>query len=204
MFLRSKLPKSIELVTLQGPIETPKPADEDIARVKGPYYQWWMDASDAKGPGDINSSVRKALDYAAAFVATDGPFDAVLGFSQGAAMATMLTHFLSGQPAAGRAAVDADEGVEGGETVETGGAAAAGSGGASTPLAGPRSVLPWNGNICVCAGAIPNKEWELEYTQHPLHIPSLHILGERDKVCVCVCAGIISGADWGKKGATVS
>ena len=162
MFLRSRLPKSIDLVMLQAPIKTDKPADKDIARVPGPYYQWWIDAIDATGPEDIKASAQKAVQYAADFVATNGPFDAILGFSQGAAMATMLTRHLAKQsgPTKDSASTDGEGDSEKASTVQ----------------------FPWNGNICVCAGAIPNKEWEIEYTEDPLRIPSLHIIGERDKV----------------------
>lgn len=162
MFLRSRLPRSIDLVMLQAPIETDKPADKDIARVPGPYYQWWMDAIDATGPEDIKASAQKAVEYAADFVATNGPFDAILGFSQGAAMATMLTRHLAKR--SGHAKESASTGGEGDNEEAS------------------MVQYPWNGNICVCAGAIPNKEWEIEFTEDPLRIPSLHIIGERDKV----------------------
>lgn len=154
MFLCSRLPKSVELVMLQAPIQTSKPADKDVARVPGPYYQWWMDAIDATGPEDVQASAQKALEYAAAYVTSNGPFDAVLGFSQGAAMATMLTKFLASK----REVADGDDGSGGGVD------------------------YPWHGVICVCAGSIPCKEWEIDFLSHPLLLPSLHIIGERDKV----------------------
>ncbi len=156
MFLRSRLPKSVDLVTLQAPIQTSKPADKDVARVPGPYYQWWIDAIDASGPDEVQASAQKALEYAAAFVASHGPFDAVLGFSQGAAMATILTNFLARNKN--------QDGAEGG-----------GDGGGETEY-------PWLGTICVCSGSIPCKDWENELLARPLTLPSLHVLGERDQV----------------------
>ncbi len=68
MFLRSKLPRSIELVMLEGPVKSIGAADKDVARMPGPFFQWWMDASDAKGPDDMAASVQRALRYATDFI----------------------------------------------------------------------------------------------------------------------------------------
>ena len=138
---------------LQAPIKTDKPADADIARVKGPYYQWWIDAIVAKGPEDIEASVHAGVAYAAKYVEEHGPFDAVLGFSQGAVMATLLTRHLVQK-------LNPDAPIEPGQQLK----------------------LPWQGNICVCGSAIPSKAWETEYIRNPLSIPTLHVIGERDKV----------------------
>ncbi len=172
MFLRSRLPKSIALVTLQAPIQTSKPADKDVARVPGPYYQWWVDAIDAAGPEEVQASAQKALEYAAAFVASDGPFDAVLGFSQGAAMATILTNFLARRKCNNHATK-----AEGGGGGEGGGAS--GDGGDDDD---GEIEYPWLGTICVCSGSIPCKEWETDLLARPLPLPSLHVLGARDQV----------------------
>ncbi|KAG9406025.1 hypothetical protein AC1031_003947 [Aphanomyces cochlioides] len=60
----------------------------DFFGEEGPYYEWWT-------PFERNRTSypewRETLPYVQNYVQQNGPFDVVIGFSQGAAMATLLT-----------------------------------------------------------------------------------------------------------------
>ncbi|CAJ1397671.1 unnamed protein product [Effrenium voratum] len=87
--LRSKLP-SWEFSVLQGPISGMLAADDDVEKeCLAPYFQWWE-------PLDGLEGQMSAVRYVAEHIRHNGPFDAVLGFSEGAACATAFAAALEG------------------------------------------------------------------------------------------------------------
>lgn len=102
--LRKALGSEAEFVYLNAPFKAPGPADE-LVRAFFPketeFFQWW-DA--VKRNADTTTSrdrsvysyegLEHTLDTLVAQIHARGPFDVVLGFSQGAALTTLLTaHF---------------------------------------------------------------------------------------------------------------
>ncbi|ETW01248.1 hypothetical protein H310_06832 [Aphanomyces invadans] len=84
-----------EFVELDGPFPASGPPEEDILNLFGEddsYFEWW----------DANSHTDKAypgwersVEYLQREIATQGPFDVIIGFSQGAMMATLATaHYM--------------------------------------------------------------------------------------------------------------
>lgn len=70
------------------------PPDELIAffYANMPYYQWHDN-----DPATIEADIKRSLDFLTQVVRSQGPFDGVLGFSQGAEMATRLVQKLEAQ-----------------------------------------------------------------------------------------------------------
>ncbi|OJJ65680.1 hypothetical protein ASPBRDRAFT_189858 [Aspergillus brasiliensis CBS 101740] len=76
--------ESHEYVFLDGPISC-GPAKENPPNLPGPFYNWYEGLS--------SSQVRDAHDLIQDVIEDDGPFDGVIGFSQGASLAlSMLYH----------------------------------------------------------------------------------------------------------------
>ena len=74
---------------LQGPHAANGPADDATAEFfDGPYYTWF-EPSDAERRSD---QLLISLESVITFVRANGPFHAVFGFSQGAGIATLLSH----------------------------------------------------------------------------------------------------------------
>ncbi|ETW01246.1 hypothetical protein H310_06830 [Aphanomyces invadans] len=87
-------PTQAEFVSLNAPYPAKGPAHEDIRKFfgeKGPYYEWW----DAVENPETRKTEYHGWERSVAFVLRQidelGPFDVVLGFSQGAALTTLLT-----------------------------------------------------------------------------------------------------------------
>ncbi|KAI9344876.1 serine hydrolase FSH [Obelidium mucronatum] len=81
--------KNCQLVIPDAQFVIDQEPDDDILKVfgkeAGPFYSW---ISGEK------RSYEESLAYLNNIIDTQGPFDAVCGFSQGAAMATVLTHHM--------------------------------------------------------------------------------------------------------------
>ena len=116
--LRHAFGSSADFVYVNAPWTASGPVP-DVVRLffgdSGPYYQWWdyqthssdshshshccCGSSNATRLGRSYHGFQRSLDYLTSQIDALGPFDAVLGFSQGAAMATLLTaHYLSRSP----------------------------------------------------------------------------------------------------------
>ncbi|RHY38851.1 hypothetical protein DYB34_002877 [Aphanomyces astaci] len=87
-------PTKAEFVSVNAPFPASGPAQEDIRKFfgeKGPYYEWW----DAVKNPDTQKTEYHGWEQSVAYVQRQidelGPFDVVLGFSQGAALTTLLT-----------------------------------------------------------------------------------------------------------------
>jgi len=79
--------QNLELHFIDGLIETE--CQEDMTGMfRGPYYTWFSMSSDNKLVD--YESAKQALDFVQDIIVEDGPFDGILGFSQGAALALAL------------------------------------------------------------------------------------------------------------------
>jgi predicted esterase len=95
--LRQAFGPKAELVYVDAPWDASGPAPELVRSFygkSGPFYQWW----DAVKREENSEAFRyegfeHSLDYLVGQVQAQGPVDALLGFSQGAAAATLLTAF---------------------------------------------------------------------------------------------------------------
>lgn len=76
------------------PLDAPHPAvgpPESIVQkvFEGPFYEWWNAVEDPPGVWTYNGW-EKTLGAVTEYVQSNGPFDGILGFSQGAALAATL------------------------------------------------------------------------------------------------------------------
>ena len=104
-FLRGTEAGDVEFIFMNAPNETDEPADPLVGQLfHGPYFEWWTarervsDGGDEDGGGDgetvgdmqydgVAASLRAAVDV----LVQQGPFEALLGFSQGTMMVFLLT-----------------------------------------------------------------------------------------------------------------
>lgn len=88
-----------ELLYVDAPWEASGPAPELVRAFygqNGPFFQWWDAVTRDEGDGFLYDGFEHSLDFLTGQVQALGPVDAVLGFSQGAAVATLLTaHFMA-------------------------------------------------------------------------------------------------------------
>ncbi|KAF0686291.1 Aste57867_21897 [Aphanomyces stellatus] len=81
----------VDFTILDAPCPASGPAYSSVTQhFKGPFYEWWNYVEEAPGK-HVYVGWQNSLAFVQDQVATRGPFDVVLGFSQGAAMATLLT-----------------------------------------------------------------------------------------------------------------
>uniref|UniRef100_A0A7S4F1X8 Serine hydrolase domain-containing protein n=1 Tax=Chrysotila carterae TaxID=13221 RepID=A0A7S4F1X8_CHRCT len=103
--LRRALGDKTHFEYLNGPREWADPVDPRLLRFfgDGPYFGWYGVSDDAD-PSRAHTDklldetitftyeqVEEGLDYVEAKIQASGPFDAIMGFSQGSIVATMLT-----------------------------------------------------------------------------------------------------------------
>ncbi|KAL6771888.1 hypothetical protein ACKKBG_A28170 [Auxenochlorella protothecoides x Auxenochlorella symbiontica] len=88
--LDKELEDLIEVTYINAPNRASGPIPEDVAPFfKGPYYEWWNVSQDKSGKWVIDDW-EPAMKEAAAAMREHGPFDGVMGFSQGGAMASLV------------------------------------------------------------------------------------------------------------------
>ncbi|CAK4067272.1 unnamed protein product [Aphanomyces euteiches] len=85
-----------EFVSLNAPFPATGPAQEAIRKFfgeSGPYYQWWdaVKVPDFVPEKTTYVGLERTLEFVQRQIHELGPFDVVLGFSQGAALTTLLT-----------------------------------------------------------------------------------------------------------------
>ncbi|KAF0695590.1 Aste57867_13630 [Aphanomyces stellatus] len=89
-------PTGAEFISLNAPFPASGPAQEGIRKFfgeKGPYYEWWdaVKVPDTDPPKTVYNGWERSLSFVQQQIHDLGPFDVVLGFSQGAALTTLLT-----------------------------------------------------------------------------------------------------------------
>ncbi|KAG7377444.1 hypothetical protein PHYPSEUDO_011630 [Phytophthora pseudosyringae] len=97
--LRQAFGPKAELVYVDAPWAASAPAPELVRSFygqSGPFYQWWDALKREDGATYRYEGFEHSLDYLTGQLQALGRVDVVLGFSQGAAVATLLTaHYLS-------------------------------------------------------------------------------------------------------------
>ncbi|KAI9913860.1 hypothetical protein PsorP6_006448 [Peronosclerospora sorghi] len=97
--LRQAFGSRVEFRYVDAPWRASGPVPELVRSFygdKGPFYEWWDAVKQQDRETLRYEGFEHSLDYLTAQVQAFGPIDAVLGFSQGAAMATLLTaHYVS-------------------------------------------------------------------------------------------------------------
>ncbi|KAJ3029252.1 UNVERIFIED_CONTAM: hypothetical protein HDU68_012663 [Siphonaria sp. JEL0065] len=81
--------KDVDFVIPDAPFIIKEEPNDDIVKFfgkEGPFYSWVGEAP--------NRSYEASLPYLQDIIDNEGPFNAICGFSQGTAMATVLTHYM--------------------------------------------------------------------------------------------------------------
>ncbi|KAM3933268.1 esterase OVCA2 isoform 2-T2 [Leptodactylus fuscus] len=91
--LRQKLKKHAELVIISAPLTIPEPEEGDVQR-EDPRGWWFSDTEKKSFNATVETEscagLEESLDTVAKAFSELGPFDGILGFSQGAAVVAML------------------------------------------------------------------------------------------------------------------
>lgn len=78
----------VEFTFVDAPHERQGTVPEEVKRnFAGPYYQWW----DASADGSIYHGAHVSFAHLRDVMMNQGPFDGLMGFSQGGTMAALLT-----------------------------------------------------------------------------------------------------------------
>lgn len=87
-----KLP--LEFVYITAPNKIPAENSSDVASPKEDEYGWWFSAEDNTydplSPSDVSKGYDESIELVKATFTNQGPFDGVLGFSQGACFLSIL------------------------------------------------------------------------------------------------------------------
>lgn len=87
-----KLP--LEFVYITAPNKIPVENSNDVASPKEDEYGWWFSAEDNTydplSPSDVSKGYDESIELVKATFKNQGPFDGVLGFSQGACFLSIL------------------------------------------------------------------------------------------------------------------
>lgn len=187
-------PRSVAQYTfLQAPHPLSGPLPFDVeGRFEGPYFEWWSLGADTDGRF-YAVGAEESLDLIAKTMREQGPFDGLVGFSQGAAAAAIVAGCIGlGDPA--------EEGGDGGKA--SGGSAPPPPSSSSTasqidhvptppllPRAETEGFGPtwrWRGVakprfVLLFAGVRMTRQYAYAYSGLR-NLPSLHVLGDRDPV----------------------
>eukprot|EP00899_Mesostigma_viride_P010832 jgi/Mesvir1/19750/Mv13056-RA.1 len=82
----------LEVVCLDGPFPAEAPPEPEVARTfDPPYYEWYnVDKEAFENETTHYKGLKETLTYINDYARLHGPFDGVLGFSQGAALAALV------------------------------------------------------------------------------------------------------------------
>ncbi|RAL10596.1 alpha/beta hydrolase [Aspergillus homomorphus CBS 101889] len=155
----------------QGGIATPSEEDPEA-------YGWFRRSNTANPP--LYAGLEAGLDTLAQVIRDEGPFDAVVGFSQGAAMAAMVASLLEPgrvsevfprfqDPAVACAGCDDYQGIEGFAVPES-----------WRTIADVQPPLKFA--VCYSGFRAPGPRYRAFYEQPPIQTPMLHVLGSLDAV----------------------
>jgi len=143
---------NIDMLCANAPHQSPGPADESLGTlVPGPYFEWW-NAVDQPNHGPTYAGIDDSLRSIFDLCEREGPFDLLVGFSQGGMMATILSLILSNPEAARRASLP------------------------TFPNAAPR---PW-GSVVLVGSMLPRDPALASLLEQRPSFPSFHIYGEAD------------------------
>ena len=123
-------------------------------QVAGPFHEWW-DANETEDGEQEYAGLPEAVAHVQAHIAEFGPYDLIIGFSQGAMLATILTSLLEKPDHVRRPPFDAVDGV---------------------------ALEPWK--MVVLVGGMEPRDHRLAelLSGETLRTPSVHMRGEKDKL----------------------
>ncbi|CAD7694802.1 unnamed protein product [Ostreobium quekettii] len=88
--LAAALDDLLEIDCIDAPHTATGPPQPDVAaNFQGPYFEWWDDHKAEDGTHTY-MGWEESLDYLAAYIRERGPFDGLVGFSQGAIVSLVL------------------------------------------------------------------------------------------------------------------
>lgn len=82
-------PIEYSFVTAPHPAEGPPDEGISIYYAKYPYYEWYLKS---KSTAEFYAGLDESIELVLSTLISDGPFDGIMGFSQGAAMVTRLAY----------------------------------------------------------------------------------------------------------------
>mmetsp|Transcript_75507 Transcript_75507/g.147859 ORF Transcript_75507/g.147859 Transcript_75507/m.147859 type:complete len:391 (-) Transcript_75507:113-1285(-) len=135
-FRNSFAPEEIELRFLEGPRRTDVPYDPLLERlVSAPFFEWFNTIEEGgalryEGLDEAVAKVQKVIN-------TEGPFDVLVGFSQGGILATLLTALLEHPQALAAHTAGGDEGQPSQAQQQLSGSSAKSSSNPSSPPSSP-------------------------------------------------------------------
>ncbi|KAL4973736.1 serine hydrolase FSH [Aspergillus desertorum] len=145
-------------------------ADDNDAEIEA--YGWYRRSNTAEPP--LYVGLEDGLDAIAKVLGEEGPFDGVIGFSQGAAMAAMVASLLEGErrrEAFGRLASSSSS--SSGTTIE----------GFPYPPSFAKLDHPaMKFALCYSGFRSPGDRYKAFYESPPIQTPILHVLGSMDAV----------------------
>ena len=177
-------PFRIALADIPG-FATPD-ADDGVEDAEPDTWGWWVMKGGAGGVGKeskgeiIYEGLEKSLDLIAAVIREEGPFDGVIGFSQGAAAAVMVASLLEGTErfqAFQRQSLSADLG--GMEYPQSFLVPKPGDDGSEDP---EFIQPPLKFAVCYCGFRAPNKRRYPAFYEPKIKTSVLHVLGQVDVV----------------------
>ncbi|KAI5203580.1 FSH1-domain-containing protein [Aureobasidium subglaciale] len=146
----------IELIYPTGPFKVSS-ADMNGAEVREDANGWWK----LRERGEAQEGFSEGLSCVAKVLQENGPFDGIMGFSQGAALAAMITSLL--EPEREQAFTDVKDGMAFPSSF--------------TELAHPSL------NFCICFSGLLNKHPAYTAFYEPrIRTPVLHVLGSMDTI----------------------
>ena len=148
--------EGLSITYLNGPNVASKAADPSLEKlIDGPFYEWW-DANETPSGEQLYDGMPEAVAHVQAHISECGPYDLLIGFSQGAMLATILTSLLEKPEHVGRPPFES--------------------------MGGTVATEPWK--LCVLVGGMEPRDHRLAelLSGEPLQTPSVHMRGEKDKL----------------------
>ena len=152
---RSPGENAVEVVFLDAPFEASGALPPRIAEFfpDGPYLEWWNASDDGK----VYEGLGDTLTYVNDFVAREGPFQGVIGFSQGGTLAALLCAMQEGRGRLGTSA------------------------GASSSTTGSVQLTQKDFQCCICLCGLRSRVNEHQQLyESRIHLPNMHFLGKAD------------------------
>ncbi|KAL1851890.1 hypothetical protein Plec18170_006193 [Paecilomyces lecythidis] len=174
-------PLRLNPADIPGYEKTADASSDDHAEIEA--YGWWRRSNTSDPPEYLG--LENGLDSVAKVLRTEGPFDGVIGFSQGAALAAMVASLLE-QPSrkeAFRYFSDAKTASEGFDLPPS--AATTGVKGIEFPESFESEVVshpPLKFALCYSGFRAPGPRYRGFYEHPAIQTPVLHVLGSLDSV----------------------
>ena len=156
--IRGQLGEDAELVFAEGHRRSSLPSDEAVGVLSSPpYFEWWREtvAADGTVSYHFEDGLLQSIIDMKRLIERDGPFDVLLGFSQGATLCALMSALLLQREVAD----------------------------ATSPLLATMPDLsglpPWRAVVLMC-GVFPESALIPNFERHRMPMAALHVLGKQD------------------------